>query len=289
MIVHDSADPIRASPEATDARTSVADIEIALLLDGVVRLSGYDFREYAPTLLKRRITERVRAEATHTITGLLDRVVHDAAALEAFVCALSTSPFVPFRDTSMYATLVSDVFPRLRTYPYFRIWVAGNAFDAYCVAILLAEAKLLSRARIYATEATDSGLADAKSGVLRSDALAGIEHRYEAAGGASDLSRYIERRADGARFDPELARGILFARHDLASEGSFNEFEAVVVRASLAAYSRSLAYRVHRTLFESTARLGFVAFSGPDALTTSPHRGAFKPLGSSGAIYRRVR
>lgn len=283
MIVHDP------SPETSDARTAVADIEIALLLDGVARLSGYDFREYAPTLLKRRITERVRAEATRTITGLLDRVVHDAVALETFVCALSTSPCMPFRETGTYATLATDVFPRLRTYPYFRIWVAGNALDAYCVAILLAEAKLLTRARIYATEATESGLADAKSGILRPEALAGMDHRYEAAGGASDLSRYVDRRQGGARFDPELARGILFARHDLASEGSFNEFEAVVVRASLAAYSRSLAYRVHRTLFESTARLGFIAFSAPEALTTSPHRGAFEPVGTSGATYRRVR
>lgn len=278
----------RSETPDTEAR-SLADLEIALLLDGVARLSGYDFREYAPTLLKRRVTERVRFENVHTITGLLDRVVHDAAALEALVYALTTTASVPFRDTAAFASLAREVIPRLRTYPFFRMWVAGNAADAFPLAILLDEANLLGRARIYATEATDSGLADARSGVLRPEALAGLEERYSAAGGRRSVAAYLEREPEGMRFATRLAESILFARHDLASEGSFNEFETVVVRTSLASYSRSLAYRAHRTLFESTARLGFLCVSSPEAMAASPNRGAFEMLPTCDGIYRRVR
>lgn len=291
MIVDDTRAQGVASEasEASEARGSIADIEIALLLDGVARLSGYEFREYAPTLLKRRVTERVRVEGARTITGLLERIVHDPAARDALVYALTTTPSLPFRDPATFAAFAGEIVPRLRTYPFFRIWVAGNAADAYGFAILLDEANVLGRARIYATEATESGLSEAKSGLLRPDALAGIEERYRAAGGRANVEAYIERNATDVRFAPHLGERILFARHDLASEGSFNAFETVVVRTSLAAYGRTLAYRVHRTLYESTARLGFLCVSSPDGLLASPHRGAFEALPSCDAIYRRVR
>ncbi|GAC1401429.1 MAG: chemotaxis protein CheR [Vulcanimicrobiaceae bacterium] len=288
MIARDSL-AADVTPDPPDARGSVADIEIALLLEGIRRLAGYDFSEYAPTSLKRRVTERVRVENTRTITGLLERVVHDPAALEALLYGLTTTPSVPFRDAATFTTLANAIVPRLRTYPFFRIWVAGNAADAFPVAILLHEAKVLSRARIYATEATDSGLAEAKSGVLRPDALVGLQARYEAAGGRSNVEEYIDHTASGIRFVPSLTETVLFARHDLASEGSFNEFESVLVRTSLASYGRSLAYRVHRTLFESTARLGFLCVASPDGLTASPHRGAFESLAPYDGVWRRVR
>lgn len=276
-------------PDSGDARSSVSEIEIALLLDGVRRLSGYDFSEYAPTLLKRRVAERVRVENARTITGLLERAVHDPATLEALLYALTTTPSVPFRDTAMFVALVREVVPRLRTYPFFRIWIAGNAADAYPVAIVLHEANLLGRARIYATEPTESGLTEAKSGAIRAEALAGMQERYAAAGGTADVAAYVTRDGDGARFVERLAQNVLFARHDLASEGSFNEFETVVVRATLASYGRSLAYRVHRTLYESTARLGFLCVSSPEAMAASPHRGTFESLPRCEGVYRRVR
>ena len=278
-----------AAAEGPESRGSVADLEIALLLDGVHRLSGYDFREYAPTSLRRRITERMRVENARTITGLLERVVHEPVALDALVLAVTTPPSQPFRDPATFATLAREVVPRLRTYPYFRLWVAGNAADAYLLAILLDEANLLARARIYATEATEVGLAEARAGTLRGDALVGLSSRYAQAGGRGDVEAYLERGAEGVRFAPRLAEGVLFARHDLAAEGSFNEFEAVVVRTPLATYGRSLAYRVHRTLYESTARLGFLCVPTPDALAASPHRGAFEALPTCEGVYRRVR
>ena len=38
------------------------DIEIALLLEGLYRYYGFDFREYSPASLKRRILERARGK-----------------------------------------------------------------------------------------------------------------------------------------------------------------------------------------------------------------------------------
>jgi len=47
---------------------ALENIEIGLLLEGVFRHSGYDFRNYAPASVKRRILERVSAEQVKTVT-----------------------------------------------------------------------------------------------------------------------------------------------------------------------------------------------------------------------------
>ncbi|GAC1311922.1 MAG: protein-glutamate O-methyltransferase CheR [Vulcanimicrobiaceae bacterium] len=279
------------SPPADEPgpRASLVELETHLLLDAVVRLSGFDFSEYAPTLIKRRIAERVRAENVRTIAGLLERVIHEPSVLERFLFAMTTTTSPPFRDVPFFEALASAVIPRLRTYPYVRLWVAGNGSDAYPIAILLHEAGLLERVRIYATEATESGVAEAKSGALSPETLGGVQERYRACGGKASFGDYVDVTPTGATYKPFLSRDVLFARHDLGAEGSFNEFQAVLVRAALGSYGRALAYRVHQTLYESVARMGFLCVPTREAMYASPHRGAYEALPASETIFRRVR
>lgn len=131
---------------------SLDQIEITLLLEGVFQRSGYDFRNYAPASLKRRIWECVRAEQLQTIADLLARVLHDPECLERFLLALSVNVTAMFRDPEFYVAFRRRVVPLLRTYPFLRLWVAGCATgeEAYSLAILLQEAGLYERAKIYA-------------------------------------------------------------------------------------------------------------------------------------------
>src|SRR6185437_14267934 len=92
-IVKDSPSGI-PFPDRNEERTAV---ELSLLLEAIVRWSGYDFREYSPATLKRRVAERMRAEAVDTISGLQERVLHDHDALRRLVFALSVSTNRLFR------------------------------------------------------------------------------------------------------------------------------------------------------------------------------------------------
>jgi len=87
--------PVAGGPSPNPA---VAELELHLLLEAVHRVSGYDFREYAPGTLKRRVAERMRAENVTTTTGLLERVLHVDRAMARFVEALSHTVSSPFRS-----------------------------------------------------------------------------------------------------------------------------------------------------------------------------------------------
>ncbi len=266
-------------------------LEISLLLNAVHRLSGFDFREYSPGAIRRLVLERVRSEGLTTISGLLDRVIHEPGALERFTYHLTTQPAVPFRDPPFFATLASHVLPRLRTYPFVRLWVAGSGSggDLYSLAVLLSEAGLSSKARIYATESTEQAIEEARSGAVSVDALRGAQERYRDGGGKHRLDDYLEGSRDGVRFAESLSAQVLFARHHLPSEGSFNVFHAVVTRPAVRLLGRAVMYRVHRTLYESVERSGFLCLASKEILESCPHAGAYERLSSADCVFRRVR
>src|ERR1700749_1144836 len=57
-------------------------VEIELLLEGVYRHYGFDFRSYAYASIRRRLWKRVEAEALNSNPGLQALVLNDVSAME---------------------------------------------------------------------------------------------------------------------------------------------------------------------------------------------------------------
>ena len=267
----------------------VADLELQLLFEAVYRVSGFDFREYAPATVKRRVAERVRAEGVTTITGLLEKLLHDPPALRRFIDALTHNASSPFREPAFFTSFRERVLPRLRTFPHARIWVIGSGEDAYSLAILLREAEFYHRTRIYATDAGDSAIERARAGAFPSDLLDEYGRRYADAGGAKHFSDYVDVDGPLAAFKPGLRDQIVFAQHNLASDTSFNAFHLVVARNVIVHFNRTLAYRAHQVIFESLVRLGHLGLSSKETLRYTPHQHAYEELNETERFFRRVR
>src|SRR5262245_2250795 len=120
---------------------SVEEIELQLLLEGIFKHYGFDFRNYALSSLRRRVWNFMQTEGIATISLLQDHILHEREWLERFLSALSVSVSSMFRDPHFYQTLRKEVVPFLRTYPFIRIWLAGVSMgeEVYSLAILLKE------------------------------------------------------------------------------------------------------------------------------------------------------
>src|SRR3954465_15051513 len=92
------------------------EVEIQLLLEGVYRHYGYDFREYALASLRRRVWRRVHEEHVASITALTERVLHDPACMARLLGDLSINVTAMFRDPHFYVSFAEHVVPQLRTY-----------------------------------------------------------------------------------------------------------------------------------------------------------------------------
>jgi chemotaxis protein methyltransferase CheR len=272
-------------------RDDLEELELQLLLEGVYRRYGFDFREYAPASLRRRVWRRVHAEGERTIAGLLERLLHDPASMERLLLDLSITVTAMFRDPSFYLSFREKVVPQLRTYPFTRIWIAGcsTGEEVYSLAILLDEEGLYERARIYATDINESVLDRAKTGVFALDKMKEYTHNYLKGGGTHAFSEYYVAAYDGAQFQRSLVDNVVFAQHNLVSDRSFNEFNVVVCRNVMIYFDKRLQDRVHRLFYESLANFGVLGLGQKESIHFSPHADAYEELDAREKLYRKVR
>jgi len=281
------AEPARAAARAPGSE-GLEDLEIRLLLEGVWSCYGYDFRDYALTSIRRRVRFFMEEEGLSTVTSVQDRVLHDPLALRRFLRALSVNVTAMFRDPSFYRALREVVVPVMRTYPAVRIWHAGCATgeEVYSVAILLREEGLYDRCRLYATDINDAILRQAQRGELPLSSMRENTRQYIEAGGGHGFARWYKTRDGRAVLDPELRRNIVFAQHNLATDGSFNDFHLVVCRNVLIYFNRALQDRVHRLLYDSLVRFGFLGLGLKETARFTPHEAHYEELPER--LYRKV-
>src|ERR671935_1693536 len=272
------------------ARDGVEEIELHLLLEGVYRRYGFDFREYAPASLRRRVWRRMRAEGLTTIAGLTERLLHDPATMERLLLDLSINVTAMFRDPSFYLAFREKAVPLLRTYPFTRIWVAGcsTGEEVYSLAILLQEEGVYERTRIYATDINESVLDRARAGVFPLDKMREYTQNYQRAGGKRAFSEYYLAAYDGAQFQRSLTENVVFAQHNLVSDRSFNEFNVIVCRNVMIYFDRTLQNRVHELFYESLGHLGVLGLGSKETIHFSPFEGRYEELDSGQKLYRKI-
>ncbi|AHG87607.1 MCP methyltransferase, CheR-type, SAM-binding domain, C-terminal [Gemmatirosa kalamazoonensis] len=265
-------------------------IEIELLLEAVHRHYGFDFRGYAYSSLRRRVWKRIQAEGLSTVSALQDRVLHDTEVMERLLDDLSVTVTAMFRDPGFYQTFRETVVPILRTYPFIRIWHAGcsTGEEVYSMAILLHEEDLYDRARVYATDMNETVLRRARDGIFPLERMQEYTENYIRAGGRRSFSEYYTSGYNGALFDASLKRNVVFAQHNLVTDGSFTEFNVVLCRNVLIYFDKALQTRVHGLFYDSLTMFGILALGSKESLRFSKYDGCYEPLVASEKIYRKI-
>lgn len=266
-------------------------IEIELLLEGIFRHHGFDFRSYAYASLKRRLWKHIQAHGVRTISGLQQRVLHDRLAMDALLMDLSVSVTSMFRDPGFYQAFRQQVVPLLRTYPFVRIWHAGCATgeEVYSMAILLHEEGLYDRARIYATDINESLLQTSRAGIYPLEKMQEYTQNYLKAGGTRSFSEYYTAAYDGALFTPALTRNVVFAQHNLVTDRSFSEFNVILCRNVMIYFDRTLQARVHELFYDSLPVYGVLALGSKESLRFSPVEECYEELNAREKIFRKVK
>jgi chemotaxis protein methyltransferase CheR len=276
---------------ATAAHPSTEALELDLLLEGIYRQYGYDFRGYAGASLKRRLWKRMTVEGVSTFTALLDRVLHDTDSFDRLLKDLSINVTEMFRDPSFFRALRAKAFPLLRTYPFVRAWVAGcsTGEEVISLAVALREEGLLERTRIYATDMNEGALERARGFAVPADALAVYADNYARAGGSGELRDHYRVRGGMAVFDDELAEGAVFAAHNLVSDRSFNEFHLILCRNVMIYFGRDLQRHVHELFLDSLVPLGLLGLGRKEAISDAEVLARYEPLDGPEKLFRRRR
>ena len=265
--------------------------ELSLLLEGLHQHYGCDFRNYEPKSLLRRVRKRVEVEGLRSISELQAQALHDPAAFERLLLGLTIGVTALFRDPTFFAAFRTQVIPVLRTYPFARLWVAGcsTGEEVYSLAILLHEAGLYERCRIYATDLADVIVDRARAGIFPLTLIPEYSKNYMEAGGQENLLSYFGTDNQNAVISAALKKNLCFSTHDLGSSASFNEFNVVCCRNVIIYFNPPLQARVHELIYESLAPLGFLCLGSGETVSFSPRDAEYNAMNEQERIYRRKR
>jgi len=279
------------SQDVSPAKPSkLEDIELQLLLDGIFQYYGFDFRNYARASLKRRIRRVLESEGLIQISALQTLVLHDPEAMRRMLLSITVNVTSMFRDPSFFLAFRQQVMPLLHTYPYIRLWHAGcsEGQEVYAMAILLQEAGLYDRCRIYATDSNELVLQRAETGIYPLGLMQQYTQFYLQSGGRRSFSEYYTAAYESAIFRASLRENIVFSQHNLATDHSFNEFNIIICRNVLIYFDAVLQRRVHQLFHESLCRLGILALGRQESLRLSPYEADYEALVKPEKIFRRL-
>ena len=273
------------------ARADLEQIEIALLTEGIYKHYGFDFRDYSLPSLRRRIWKRVYAEGLSTVSGLIEKVLHDPQSMERLLLDLSINTTAMFRDPTFYLAFRQKIVPLLRTYPIVRIWHAGcsTGEEVYSMAILLQEEGLYDRCRIYATDINEAVLQKAKSGIFPLSTMQENTSNYITAGGTGTFSDYYTARYDYAIFRPSLRENVVFAQHNLVTDASFNHFNVIFCRNVLIYFNNALQERVQQLFLQSMEMFGILGLGKKESIKFTAVVDDYETVDAEERLYRRIR
>jgi chemotaxis protein methyltransferase CheR len=223
--------------------------------------------------------------------SLQEKVYKNPEYFEYFLQEVTVNVTEMFRDPSFFWALRKKVLPMLSTYPYIKIWDAGcsTGEELYSLAILLKEENLLHKTRIYATDVNQKVLVKAKEGIYPISSMREYIQNYHQAGGVQDFSEYYTARYGYAKFDQSLIENVIFYPHNLATDGSFNEFHLVICRNVLIYFNRHLQEKVLQLFINSLVNLGYLCLGKKENLALSSIESHFKEIDKGEKIYRKAK
>lgn len=271
------------------AERQIKDEEVDLLLTDLIDQYGYDFTEYSKASLKRRVNRLFTLDKFVSFAEFRFRLKNDENYLKRFVEEITVNVTEMFRDPWFFKTIRKEIVPVLATYPLIRIWHAGcsTGEEVYSMAILLQEANLLHKSILYATDLNPDVLQKASKGIFSLSAMKQYSENYIEAGGVKEFSSYYIARYDHAIFKSELSSKMVFATHNLVSDGSFNEFQLILCRNVLIYFDRELQEKVLKLFDQSLEALGFLSLGAKETIRFSEIAGKYKQFNTKDRIWRK--
>lgn len=264
-------------------------IEVDLLLEAVYRRYGHDFRDYARASLERRIRQFLPRSGCGSVGEMIGKALRDPEFFARLAGCFSVPVTELFRDPWVFRALREQVVPVLKTWPHFKVWLAGCATgeEAYSLAIVLKEEGLYERAMLYVTDFNEAALAAARDGIYDIAKLREASRNYQQAGGRGSLADYYHAAYGAAAMAPALRERMVFSGHNLAADGAFGEMHLVFCRNVMIYFNRALQNRALSLFTESIAHGGFLCLGAKEDLRFTCVEALYEAVDRKARIYKK--
>ncbi len=259
--------------------------EFEMLLDYLKRTRGFDFTGYKRSTLMRRVRKRMQSIGAEHFSDYSDRLEVSPEEFDHLFNTILINVTNFFRDPDAWEYLAQEILPRLlaaRANGQIRVWDAGcsSGEEAYTIAILLAEALgdtgFRERVKIYATDADEEALNQARQATYNSKSIQSVPPALQ--------EKYLERVNGSGNyvFQKELRRAIIFGRHNLVQDAPISRIDLLICRNTLMYFNVEAQTRILGSFHFALNPEGSLFLGKSEMLLT--HGNLFQP----GDLKRRI-
>jgi two-component system, chemotaxis family, CheB/CheR fusion protein len=276
-------------PQFENLTTIITDDDLQRLLWQLRRQTGYDFRDYKVSTLRRQIIRRMGLQQVETVAAYLPLLEQQSGEAQQLVKGLLINVTSFFRDAEAFETLKTKaLLPLLKTMSIddvFRIWVPGCASGEEAVSIAIVIHECLRelnmqdiQVRVFATDLNRELIQRARSGIYPATIREQIS--------VSRLKDHFVQVEERYQVRPHISRMIVWAEHNLIEHPPFSSLHLISCRNVLIYFQARLQTKI-RAFFQFALRAGGILFLGsseamPEALDI------FTIIDSKYKIYQRT-
>ena len=267
------------------AATDIADI-----IRYLHQHTSYDFRQYKPGTMERRIVRRMGllGVPTKDLGHYLELLEVDANEREQLALDLLINVTSFFRDSKVFEYLAESILPDLimglADHQSLRIWVAGcsTGEEAYSIAMLCREAMAAAnrevKLQIFASDIDPDAIATAREGLYPLSISADVS--------SARLARFFTKDDHGYRVVPGLRGEVVFTVQDLLTDPPFSRIDLVSCRNVLIYLNPEAQAKVIGLFHFALREQGVLVLGGSE--TAGSGQGLFKQLLKTERVYRHV-
>lgn len=258
------------------------------LIDYLKQTRGFDFSAYKVSTLMRRIQKRMHDVGVETYADYIDFLeVHPDEFRPLFDTVLiNVTEF--FRDAPSWTFLADEVIPRILEEKGpdrpIRAWSAGCASgeEAFTLAILLVEAmgeeEFRRRVKIYATDADEDALTEARQGSYELRKLHAVPPEL--------VDKYFEKHGSRLLFRADLRRCLIFGRHDLIQDAAISRLDLLLCRNTLMYFNAEAQDRILARFHFALNPTGYLFLGKAETLLS--HGNSFRPVDLRHRVFTRT-
>ena len=262
-------------------------LETELFLDALSRLQMCEVRGFALATVHARLLAFCERNDFSTISALQGAALRDSSLADDICRFVSVQEQTSLHSDLLFNALHYAATPMLRSSPWPTLWLSECA-DATLVGkvLFMLEAEgLAKRARVFVTHSNERLLAETMALVPPQ----GGSHLPEKVSAREALVRTrAQERAEPERtLTSGLGISTVWAQHDVATDGSFNEFNVIVCCRALNAYAPATQERALDLFDESLSNFGILQIE-PLGEAHNRARHVFTAVLGEQGVYRKT-
>ncbi|MFO8066834.1 MAG: CheR family methyltransferase [Bacteroidales bacterium] len=254
---------------------------------------NFDLSCYALTSFKRRLIKFIERREYRNLDYLMKMIEKDQISLSSLLTGLNVEVTEFFRDPAWWRYFRDEMLPTLaKNHDHIKIWIPGcsTGEEVASTAIVLKEAKLLSKVEIIASDLTNEIISSVKGRIYPTSKFEFSDANYKRYDpeGEGDFSKYIINEKNGFKIPDELFENVSFVKFDYKEDFKNRGINVIICRNNFIYYTSQFQEKMLEIFSGKLSFNGYLIIGNKENIEWCKDMARYTSINDSEKVFRKT-